>query len=578
MACGQGVRHPAGRGSRRGRFFGRKLAPRLRDGLALRRRRQLRDAALGPASVPGGGCSGTPIAGRTLRGTRLRVVPRTARSPAGTETLVRLRGLPPGAVNRRWWLHAGRDRADGDVGVPRPRHSPDRGRQIALLPSPRAVPLRQDGRPHRGDLPVGGADGGPGGGVGGTGHRLLRHGQRDAVHAGTVGRSRPGPLGGRGHRADFPRTTAQPFPAARPCATGDRHVGAGRSPLPIALGPRFPAGLSLRRALCPGTGRRWAGPAVDVPHRHGEAGRDSRDRRLLSGRVGYRVRGVQRRRAAGEPLVSRRRHGTGAQARRHSRIPDGGTAAGRPGRGHRLLRHPPRVRGGRRVPRAQGHRRRVLSRRLAAGDEEGHPAALYRGIVAGHCRNQRLRHGHRQAGRASRHSRRHSGLARELSTGGRAGLAGIGRRPDACCSTRRKTSNGSSACPRGPGSAAGRFTASCVRLRNLDRKGRLGGEVVATPGEILLEDDEQAFERDSATDDTRVKTAVAWLEGTRPCSPERRTRCRCSPRRCASPRWTRRAVGSRLAVASRRTAATRCWRSSRPSSTRIPTRAFPRTS
>ena len=49
-------------------------------------------------------------------------------------------------------------------------------------------------------------------------------------------------------------------------------------------------------------------------------------------------------------------------------------------------------------------------------------------------------------------------------------------------------------------------------LRNLDRKKRLGGEVVATAGEILAEDDENAFERDSATDDTRVRTAVAWLE------------------------------------------------------------------
>ena len=49
-------------------------------------------------------------------------------------------------------------------------------------------------------------------------------------------------------------------------------------------------------------------------------------------------------------------------------------------------------------------------------------------------------------------------------------------------------------------------------LRNLDRKRRLDGEVVATPGEILGEDEEQAFERDSATDDTRVRTAVAWLE------------------------------------------------------------------
>ena len=49
-------------------------------------------------------------------------------------------------------------------------------------------------------------------------------------------------------------------------------------------------------------------------------------------------------------------------------------------------------------------------------------------------------------------------------------------------------------------------------LRSLDRRHRLEGEVVATPGEILLEDEEKEFERDSATDDTRVRTAVAWLE------------------------------------------------------------------
>ena len=49
-------------------------------------------------------------------------------------------------------------------------------------------------------------------------------------------------------------------------------------------------------------------------------------------------------------------------------------------------------------------------------------------------------------------------------------------------------------------------------LRNLDRKKRLNGEVVATAGEILREDEEGVFERDSGTDDTRVRTAVAWLE------------------------------------------------------------------
>ncbi|MEQ8993852.1 MAG: RecQ family ATP-dependent DNA helicase [Pseudomonadales bacterium] len=49
-------------------------------------------------------------------------------------------------------------------------------------------------------------------------------------------------------------------------------------------------------------------------------------------------------------------------------------------------------------------------------------------------------------------------------------------------------------------------------LRQLDRKKRLQGEVVATPGEILAEEEQGVFERDSATNDTRVRTAVSWLE------------------------------------------------------------------
>lgn len=49
-------------------------------------------------------------------------------------------------------------------------------------------------------------------------------------------------------------------------------------------------------------------------------------------------------------------------------------------------------------------------------------------------------------------------------------------------------------------------------LRTLDRKKRLGGEVIATAGEILAEEAEGSFERDSATDDTRVRTAISWLE------------------------------------------------------------------
>ena len=49
-------------------------------------------------------------------------------------------------------------------------------------------------------------------------------------------------------------------------------------------------------------------------------------------------------------------------------------------------------------------------------------------------------------------------------------------------------------------------------LWNLDRKKRREDEVIATAGEILREDEEGDFERDSTTDDTRVRTAVAWLE------------------------------------------------------------------
>ncbi|MBK6974202.1 MAG: RecQ family ATP-dependent DNA helicase [Sterolibacteriaceae bacterium] len=49
-------------------------------------------------------------------------------------------------------------------------------------------------------------------------------------------------------------------------------------------------------------------------------------------------------------------------------------------------------------------------------------------------------------------------------------------------------------------------------LRRLDRRKRMGGEVIATAGEILAEEEDGTFQRDSATDDTRVRTAIAWLE------------------------------------------------------------------
>ncbi|WP_246249312.1 RecQ family ATP-dependent DNA helicase [Chelativorans alearense] len=49
-------------------------------------------------------------------------------------------------------------------------------------------------------------------------------------------------------------------------------------------------------------------------------------------------------------------------------------------------------------------------------------------------------------------------------------------------------------------------------LRRLDSRTKRTGGVVATPGEIVRQELDREFTRDSATDDTRVKTAVAWLE------------------------------------------------------------------
>ena len=57
-------------------------------------------------------------------------------------------------------------------------------------------------------------------------------------------------------------------------------------------------------------------------------------------------------------------------------------------------------------------------------------------------------------------------------------------------------------------------------LRRLDERQKKNGSVIATPGEIVREEKDQEFERDQATDDTRVKTAVAWLEEARLVSRE----------------------------------------------------------
>ena len=88
---------------------------------------------------------------------------------------------------------------------------------------------------------------------------------------------------------------------------------------------------------------------------------------------------------------------------------------------------------------------------------------------------------------------------------------GTAKRRVACCCTRRTTWSVSSACRPGRGSPGKRFTASSGRCATWTGK----SVSMATwwrPREKSSAKREKVFERDSATDDTRVRTAVAWLE------------------------------------------------------------------
>lgn len=49
-------------------------------------------------------------------------------------------------------------------------------------------------------------------------------------------------------------------------------------------------------------------------------------------------------------------------------------------------------------------------------------------------------------------------------------------------------------------------------IERIDKKRRHGGEIVVTSGEILTHESDGELLRDGATDDTRVRTAISWLE------------------------------------------------------------------
>ena len=60
-------------------------------------------------------------------------------------------------------------------------------------------------------------------------------------------RARPGAARGRGHSHHLPGAASQPKLAPRARPARDRRLGAGRGALPVEVGTRLPARLSVRR-------------------------------------------------------------------------------------------------------------------------------------------------------------------------------------------------------------------------------------------------------------------------------------------------------------------------------------------
>ena len=272
----------------------RRVGIGLCAGMAVRGRRQLGHAALGAPPVPGGRTAGAAAARLGLLGPRLRLVPGPPRSAQGTQAMVRLRRLQARARGRRRMADAAHHRPGGHDGSARPRDPAHGHGEVAVLPDPGAVTLRQDRRADGGDLAPGGAHGGPGGGTGGARHQLLRGGHRVAVHARARRRVGPGPAGRRGNPPRLTGAASRTFATPRPPPARDRRLGTGRGPLPVALGTRLQARLPLRGAFHRGEGRRRRGAAGAVPHGHRQAGRGGRHHPPLPRPARHRAGGRQR--------------------------------------------------------------------------------------------------------------------------------------------------------------------------------------------------------------------------------------------------------------------------------------------
>ena len=108
-------------------------------------------------------------------------------------------------------------------------------------------------------------------GPGVTRHRFMRHRQLAPVHAGACQRAGAGAPGRRRHPDHLSGAAAKRVPAAGPGPTGDRVLGAGRSPLPLQVGARLPARLPLCGTVHSGEGRTGSYSTGLMPDRHCQA-------------------------------------------------------------------------------------------------------------------------------------------------------------------------------------------------------------------------------------------------------------------------------------------------------------------
>ena len=164
-------------------------------------------------------------------------------------------------------------------------------------------------------------------------------------------------------------------------------------------------------------GRGCAGAGA-VPDRDRQARREGGRPHPLPRPARHRAPGLRRRRQPDQPGVRRGADDPGREARARPSGPDGRPAAG--GTPGGAIVYCATRRGSEDVAqflRDKERRRGPLPCRPVAGDQEDRPATVHQRRIAGDRRHQRLRHGHRQAGRAAGGPRRRSRLPGELLAG-----------------------------------------------------------------------------------------------------------------------------------------------------------------